>query len=142
MTKEELMIGDWVLVLGIPMRIAELGTVMAVFLDENEEESYNSYAIIEPVPITKEIVEKNGFSRHPDYDYSDEVYRLFVGEEDDGDDYLKFYSIEICPKNSRIRIHRYIYPIPDTEFMGTIRYVHELQHALRLCGIEKEIEIY
>lgn len=141
MKREELMIGDWVSVIGIPMRIAELGIVSAGLLDENGEMSYNSYAIIEPIPLTNEIVEKNGFSRHPDYDYADEVYRLFVGEEDDGDDYLKCYSIGICPKNSRIRIRRHKYPIPNTEFMGTIRYVHELQHALRLCQIEKEIEI-
>lgn len=141
MKKEELMIGDLVSVLGMPFRIAELGTVRAGCLDEKGEISYNCYAIIEPIPFTKEIVEKNGFTRHLAYDYEDEVYRLFVGEEDDGDYYLKSYSIEICTKNSRGRIHRHIYPIPYTEFSGTIKYIHELQHALRLCGIEKEIEI-
>jgi hypothetical protein len=28
---------------------------------------------------------------------------------------------------------------PDTALCLQIRYIHELQHALRLCGIEKEI---
>ena len=31
--------------------------------------------------------------------------------------------------------------INNVELCVNIRYVHELQHALRLCGIEKEIEL-
>lgn len=31
-------------------------------------------------------------------------------------------------------------PMPDTQIVG-ISWVHELQHFLRLCGIEKEIQL-
>ena len=55
MKKEDLMIGDLVSVLGIPMRIAELGTVRAGFLDENGEMFYNGYYIIEPIPLTEDL---------------------------------------------------------------------------------------
>lgn len=129
LTPQDLMIGDWVTVNGKPKQIEYIDKLC----------SYNK---TEPIPLTKEIVEKNGFQRHPDYDYDrDEVYRLFVGEEDDGEDYVKYYSIEICLKNSRIRIRRHIYPIPDTEFMGIIRYVHEMQHAMRVCKINQKLII-
>ena len=72
---------------------------------------------IEPIPLTSEILEKNGFvieSR----DYHGEPLQ-----------YCKLVDglwIDISGENF---------------FEGKLEYVHQLQHALRLCGIEKEIEL-
>ena len=136
MKKEELMIGDWVSVLGIPMRIAELGIVRAGLLDEkeemsraglldeNEEMSYNSYAIIEPIPLTTEILKKNK------YDYNDSLHEWATDS----------FCIEFghVLSNEEQPDHFFIW-VSDCEV--ELKYVHELQHARRLCGIEKEIDI-
>lgn len=54
-----------------------------------------------------------------------------------------FYDLPICCVNVLVQIEA------DTESGGgvnnlhscDIEYVHQLQHALRLCGIEKEIVV-
>lgn len=124
MKKEELMIDDWVSVIGIPMRIAEHGTVMAGFLDENGEMYYNSYPIIEPIPLTAEILKKNK------YDYNDSLHEWATDS----------FCIEFghVLSNEEQPDHFFIW-VSDCEV--ELKYVHELQHALRLCGITHEIII-
>lgn len=124
MKKEELMIGDCVSVLGIPMPIAELGIVRAGLLDENEEMSYNSYAIIEPIPLTAEILKKNK------YDYNDSLHEWATDS----------FCVEFghVLSNEEQPDHFFIW-VSDCEV--ELNYVHELQHALRLCGITHEIII-
>ena len=75
--------------------------------------------MIKPIPLTAEILEKNGFTCDAyGMNDSDELvvsveYGVFQRNTDDG---FKMLS--------------------DGK---AIKYVHELQHALRLCGVEKEI---
>ena len=95
---------------------------------------------ITPIPITAEILEKNGFEKTLDVDDM-ECYRYYNRAADghikiilhdggDGDwsieivNYDKFHDHEIRYKNEFLFLK-----------------VHQLQHALRLCEIEKEIEI-
>lgn len=82
---------------------------------------------IKPIPLTTEILEKNGFKRVPiDYDKEmrSECYAC------DGIDWVIYANqFMLCRKG-------------DWVGLGIdITYVHELQHALRLTGIEKEIEL-
>ena len=67
-----------------------------------------------PVPLTDEILEKN------------------FPEPTDG---ITWY-----PEEGGFNCHTYV---PDCEInaFGLFKYVHQLQHALRLCEIEKEIEL-
>lgn len=75
---------------------------------------------LEPIPITKEILEKNGFTRYgTDYILKGEHFGL--DNPSNPNNYLDNYWLRISIK----AVH--------------IEHVHELQHALRLCGIEKEI---
>lgn len=84
--------------------------------------------VVEPIPLTGEILEKNKFKN----------YRLSY---DDGDYYyhIKLENVvggiwaEVV--SSRNVLHG------RKEFSGLINYVHELQHALRLFGIKKNIEL-
>ena len=75
---------------------------------------------IEPIPLTKDILEKNGVE---DFDCffhfpEDDCLWLELNWEEDG---LKW----------TVNCNEYdILPLD---------YVHELQYALRLCGIDKEI---
>ena len=75
---------------------------------------------IEPIPLTDEILENNGF----DIDYH---HAMFYFNKDTLDevrvhvDYAEDYDIDS----------------PDYRMSGCCRNVHELQHALRFCGLEE-----
>lgn len=75
---------------------------------------------LEPIPLTPEILEKNGF-RHGSYVggyYSPDCpFRVFVKTEG-GCEFTTLF---------------------DDEIHFSCIFVHQLQHALRLYGIEKEI---
>ena len=76
---------------------------------------------LEPIPLTKEILEKNGLGS----DYED-----YFTED-------KHYNLEISVVEDEIR-----WTINQNEYsIVRLQYVHELQHALKLCGINKEIEL-
>ncbi len=79
----------------------------------------------EPVPLTAEILEKNGFEYHSGergmYGVTTANYYAIEGSPHifcDGDPFAVWFEDEV-----------------------PIRYVHELQLVLRLCGIEKDIEL-
>ena len=127
MKVEDLMLGDWVQVEGIPLRVGGLSNY-DIYVDlfrGNESEVYSQIWAdemdsIQPIPITPEILEKNGWEHkwwwvHP--------------------------STSICFQEKITGDFRVM---PDTEcdkrdWFTTIKYVHELQHLYKLCGIEKEI---
>ena len=87
---------------------------------------------IEPVKITPEILEKNGFEVQDQGGGRRDVWIGF-GVDCEGDIEVEFkYNVPVYLKI-------------DGGFKGeyytsaNIKYIHQLQHALRLCGIEKEI---
>jgi hypothetical protein len=144
MDTKDLMVGDWVLHDGEPYQIRQLG----IYGVNRDGEDYPAVCVgkpkgigliverneIAPIPLTVEILEKNGFVKYnevsdtPPYDQDEEgnMYYSFKGEH-------KFWgwwqpnNVYFIPLNAMI----------DLE----IKFVHELQHAIRLCGIDKEIEI-
>lgn len=87
---------------------------------------------ISPVPLTAEILEKNGFM-------SKKGRFMQLGNFDNPPLILWHLVDEPVlghPKN-QLEIHHGAENI-HVSFM--CHYVHQLQHALRLCGIEKEIK--
>lgn len=133
MEAKKLMIGDWVSVSGTPMRIAALGTVKAGFLDGKGEMFYHGYDSIDQIPLTAELLAMNKFKHRGDnhltYDYGYcyyiEVINCYCGSDDE----------------VTVNIKAGDYSDFMTELSIRVRYVHELQHALRLCETKKEIEI-
>jgi hypothetical protein len=80
---------------------------------------------IEPIPLTQEILEKNGFVKNEGYDEWNigtwrTPYLLGVS--------LERPSITVKWNGSSI-------------FIDRAKYIHELQHALRLAKNAKEIEL-
>lgn len=73
---------------------------------------------VRPIPITQEILEKNGISKT----YEGDEYAVYKGE---GFNVTEYYTELWEFERHRNRL--------------MIRNVHQLQHALRLAGIEKEI---
>lgn len=78
----------------------------------------------EPIPLTPEILEKNGFeSVRGIMTFMDEYYDIQI---EDWSDSIFRIRVDFCEMNT-------------PHFQATISYAHELQHCLRLCGIDKEI---
>lgn len=120
MKANELMIGDW---------------VFNKFLNKNIKitpyDFFSKYPKViegndlEPIPLTEEIIEKNGFEyddtnigwRLGTHDFMIELGHIPFEEDED------YLFVWVADKRARLD------------------YVHELQHALRLCGIEKETQL-
>lgn len=80
---------------------------------------------IQPIPLTAEILEKNGFKK-----YGDTGWWL----EDN------FFDIHIYEWSDSIWVFKYESTEMNTPYeQRTFSYVHNLQHALRECGTDKEI---
>lgn len=134
MRPEELMIGDWFQnPLGFPYKVKSIKCYNADKEDEHYEvygankSAEASFDVInaEPIPLTPEILEKNGFEQ-----YGWTGWWL----EDD------YYNVNAHEISDSIWVVRYECTEMNTPYtQATIGYIHELQHALRLCGIEKEI---
>lgn len=111
------MLGDWVLCDGEPYQIAEISAGLLCI--DAERELFANPEDLQPIPLTPEILEKNGWTHYEDdKDSFHGKDCVFLNQKEGG------YGV--CIDNVRT-------------ISGTIHYVHELQHALRLCGIEKEI---
>lgn len=113
-----LMKGDYVLCNGKVCRVKEIGGMACVATIDDEEELFCNAEDIETIPLTAEILEKN----FP----TSEVVAWWPIVSDDNK-YIEHYC------ETRID--------GDITVCGIFHYVHELQHALKICGIEKEITI-
>ena len=80
------------------------------------------YKDIKPIPITPEILAMNGFK----YRIEDDLV-FWVNDSR----YIEYNSFN----NSFIILGE------SSTFYGICNYVHELQHALRLCKIDKEVKL-
>lgn len=139
---KDLMIGDWVqvdVVKGADLILVKRKVVgitnvktATVTIDDGVE---MFAAFLLPVPLTTEILEKNGFVKVPDrYEYPD--CQCWTNDVD-GD-----YSFEIVADEHRKPHILGNREMGDYELVNfECKFVHELQHALKLCGIEKEIEL-
>lgn len=82
-----------------------------------------------PIPLTAEILEKNGFETEDAKDggfvLCDDFYDIFIYEWSDSIWVVRYESTEMN--------------IPFEQ--ATMSYVHELQHFLKSNGVEKEIEL-
>ena len=125
MKAEELMIGDWVQ--DDEPDADGIITRCKVEAEDFMNEAFMNHTV--PVPITPQILKDNGF-------------------DDDGK--LITNKLGICYKQGLLGIF-YIIHLEDEMHtlmfndydhkltLGNIDYIHQLQHALRLCGVDKEI---
>ena len=121
---DELMLGDHVQVNGEVCKVISI-SYFDIGISDSKEDFYHEHIDnIKPIPITTEILEKNGFMKHNDQD-CDDIYG-FLSEDSDDLIYLYLYGV-------------YFFLFDNINMQ--IEYVHQLQHALRLCGIEKEINV-
>ena len=152
MKPTELMLGDWVM-FNNPLKVQHIynngdDDVVAEIIEEgiNDEGEYEEIRYVpstycSPIPLTPEILEKNEWKS--DNNISECLgIEVFASEKNkccvefDGEDEYSFNTYERWE---------------DTDYYGTpmdwgyryitsiyhLRYVHELQHALRLCGLDE-----
>lgn len=133
----ELMIGDWVLTLDSTHKEKVFAQVDAI------EEGKRSILVkrecsnwfvdidwIEPIPLTTEILEKNGFTHcltAPCGYYNAPVYDMFdILFHISDDTYEDTWHTEVFTDHN------------DNNFvLFNLCFVHETQHALRLCGLNE-----
>lgn len=141
MKKEELMIGDWVNIQIEKDDEPMYSQVEQLWECEIDADFQTSYENVYPIELTEEILHKNGFK-------NDVLAQKSIIAEGASN-----FSVILFSEDNRItlnNIDEYLnsfnkwYIHIDTEDMRTlctteITYVHELQHLLKLCKIEKEI---
>lgn len=133
MKAKELQIFDWVSYKGNPIMVFEIDE------PENnintEQDGYNAIRCIsideiQPIPITPTILERNGFEKNGSYFILNECI-------EDGEDVIEHYEI-IYYNDGFCSVQNIV---TEDEISFYCPNVHQLQQAMRLCGIEKEIII-
>ena len=133
----DLSVGDWVINhRGYPTKVQVItsdGNLLCGELDAKSEHCTHLWVQdIKPIPITAEVLEKNGFelfSRDIKYiTYCINESQISVSYVKDTKEWMVFLGASGSVKKKFVEV-------------SCVKYIHELQHALRLCGIEKEIEL-
>lgn len=98
--------------------------VSSISVDGSQKEPYGEGSSFDPIPLTPKILEKNEFT---------------LKEDEKG-----MYGVTIAPYYTRDDVPFEVFCDGEPFAIWfkdpvNIKYVHQLQHALRLCGIEKEM---
>ena len=151
----DLSVGDWVQINGRLRKVsvtadtwdgksdALVGYIRHEWPNGYKEVHYKPIEAVKPIPITAEILEKNGFTRRsgefPIYEYTTllgKMLRITVVSlnhpysyiacriEDTSKELHEFGRIPVSSSVDRSPIH-----------------IHDLQHALRLAGVDREINL-
>ena len=133
----DLSVGDWVKCDSKIYQLTSISNDGEVELEFDDEYNYRcrgaSVDDLKPIPITAEILEKNGWwvgrmhatlrvDEHIDLEYYFHEHQL-----------RKWY----CGKDEREN-HQVI---SEITMRCQCRYIHQLQYALRLAGVDKEINL-
>lgn len=129
----DLSVGDWVKCGQWNGRIQRIamhdGETVEVIIESDCGQLYMYKQIheINPILITPEILEANGFVKNGGvYKWNDEEYVVFVCLKE----FLHYVNVEEMDEQ---------FATEGSRIEASQLYVHQLQHALRLVGIEREI---
>lgn len=130
----ELMVGDWI---EDGYKKAQVTSITCDGIVETTA-AISNIEVVDPIPLTEEILVKNGF----EYAYNEvskmQNKQLLVAN-------IGGHYIEIRLDKRTVAIW-YDYDENESGFYSDVllelpRTVHTMQHLLRLCGIKKEIEL-
>lgn len=138
MKANELMVGNIVRYDGMTVYIDQVNkTKIEGMIDKNDLLIDIRFSVehLEPIPITEELLAKNGFKREYDciceYHYhireiDDYFVEVMIGCSNMGDEYVNCH-IDNCDRNSVAN--------------ADIRYLHQLQNLLNIVGVEMKWEV-
>lgn len=124
MKASELMIGDWVLDGNI------YAQVTSITCDGNIETTHNEHSnieLIEPIELKRVHLTKNGFSA--------------INAEDNEFVYRDGYVVKVMLEEYFVDAIFLSIEFAERNIWKEIKYVHELQQAMRIMGCEKEIKL-
>lgn len=131
MNAKEVMIGDLLYLNRRPVRVDAIGFNGSISYSEKGGFGGIGVDKLSPIPITEEILVKNGLQKLND--------KTFLIKNQ--------IEIEVGTKFSEVSARYEDYDRDYNSYnnryveIAIIHYVHELQHLLRLCGIEKEVKL-
>ena len=125
----DLSIGDWVAIDGVPSKVMSIDIATGL-LRVSGKGNPVGMGIVEPIPLTAEILEKNGFrkcgrcctSRTTAY-IKDFTFVNLLEER-------KVWRVKIYGEEGLVELCSIL-----------VHHTHQLQHVLRLAGVGKEIEV-
>jgi len=140
MKAKDLMIGDWVNYHDddkiVPKRVSEITNFKQLQLADKDNWIIVGEKYCDPIPLTAEILGKNGFSKY-DFEHIAGQHKWSWWRDTGSLVSLWCRNLGDDPGDGwMVRIES-----PDATCCRRVDSVHELQHALRLCGIEKEINL-
>lgn len=128
MKREELMIGDWVIRKGVPeepMRLYDMkATADIAYLDQDGRCVAEKFENIEPIPLTSDILKKNSFLKVEAIKYPNNSVGLSFLYRD-------------TSEGLRIFVQSACFGGPTSTMIKTCKYVHEVQHMIKMCDIER-----
>lgn len=137
MKANELMVGDWVYVAhnGKASHFGKVTSLLSSGAVETEiDGSFALSSSVDSIPITPEILEKNGFTNYGESWYiANAKDCVMIG--------FHMYETTINVSKDRISFYKSIPCEYRSCYSNRKVFVHELQHTLRLCRIDKEIVV-
>lgn len=129
MKATDLMIGDWVMFDNEPLQVSEI-----LAYNICTKYAFGQYRTddLEPILLTGDILKSNGFE-------------LISNSDMDTKAFIDLYDVWGCKtmfQSFTLFYNRYskdyrLHAFRDN--ISNIVYVHELQHAMRVCGVKKKI---
>ena len=139
MKEKDLMIGDWVKFEGDIFKVLCIDYVCGIvnLKSGNKAIAKDISCILEPIPITEVFLLKNGFEKTRESPLL-KSFRLILSESDEGEEVLLI--------DMRLKENRLVFEYIDRGYGRCAinlqdACVHQLQHILRLCNIDLEIEL-
>lgn len=139
MKANELMCGDWVEFNSTNHQVLEIyeyDIEGKLYLDNDEIVHISK---IKPIPLTKEILKNNGFELYGNewqYHSVDDKEHVFIEFSEDNKVYISVYN-ELTPKDNKGRADL----VSFHRDWCSVFYVHQLQHAMNDCEINKKINV-
>ena len=128
--------GDLVYIHGSLRIIRNCDGYYATYYDENESLQEVNVNVIEGIPITPEILEKNGWDKEGKDGSDFSLSEAFMGgDEDDEDNYTCFQLYYQNKKDG------WVIDMRGEPLKFEIHYIHELQHLFFGLGINHEMEV-
>ena len=144
MKATDLTCGDLVLINGTPHKIQAIDSVDEEISADDElyfvgEDRCHSEDKIEGIPLTKEILQEN------DWGYACETYFHKFGIKSFPEIRITDFTKNVDKLHLEIRdnyLHVWFnyflnYERMDADVIVPIKYIHDMQHALRLCGLNE-----